>query len=250
MTVLMVGSLRSGGTTTLALTLAAAVECLGTEVLLIDAARRPDIVQWSARPGCPRGIEVARATRSDQLEELVHLGRRGRRFVIIDAGVDEAVLAEAAALSAMSVIPVRFSPLSASAASETDAMLRQAPAGRAPRRRALVATGITPIPSRIARQVERDLANCGGFRLPAGLGLRAAFEAPFLLGGTIYNLSDADAPGLASARQDAAAVLSELEMFGLRRPEPRTESRNVFRLPAEWSRPERHVKAGGLYQFA
>lgn len=247
MTVVTVGSLRSGGTTTLALTLATVVERLGTDVLLVDGARRPDLSLWAERPGCPKGIEVARITKPRQLDEVVHLGRRSRRFVVIDAGVCDTMLAEAASVSAMAIIPVRFSPLSASAAAETDAMLA-ARGERAPRRRALVATGITAIPSRIARRVERDLTACQGFRLPAGLGLRAAFEAPFLAGGTIYNLTDEDAPGLASARQDAAAVWSELEMFGLRRPERRADARKVA-LPREWTRPQ-HVVASGPYQFA
>lgn len=244
MTVVTVGSLRSGGTTTLALTLATVVERLGTDVLLVDAARRPDLSLWAQRPGCPKGIEVARVTKPRQLDEVVHIGRRSRRFVVIDAGVCDAMLAEAASVSAMAIIPVRFSPLSASAAAETDAMLAE----RGPRRRALVATGITPIPSRIARRVERDLAACHSFRLPAGLGLRAAFEAPFLAGGTIHNLTDEDAPGLASARQDAAAVWSELEMFGLRRPERRDDARKVA-LPKEWTRPQQAV-APSPYQFA
>lgn len=248
MTVVTVGSLRSGGTTTLALTLATAVERLGTEVLLIDAARRPDLAHWSERAGCHKGIGVARVTKPRQLEDVVHLGRRSRRLVVIDAGVCDGMLTEAASLSAMAIIPVRFSPLSASAAAETDALFSDAPDGRAPRRRALVATGITSIPSRIARRVERDLVACRSFRLPAGLGLRAAFEAPFLAGGTIYNLTDEDAPGLTSARQDAAAVLSELEMFGLRRPEQRADARKLV-LPTDWSRPQRAASTSA-YQFA
>lgn len=249
MTVVTIGSFRSGGTTTLALTLAAAVERLGTEVLLVDAARRPDLSVWSERPGCPKGIGVARVTKPSQLEDVVHLGRRSRRLVVIDAGVCEGMLAEAASVSTMAIIPVRFSPLSASAAAETEAMLREAPSERRPRRRALVATGITSIPSRIARRVERDLTSCRSFRLPAGLGLRAAFEAPFLTGGTIYNLTDDDAPGLASARQDAAAVLSELEMFGLRRPEKRDDARKLA-LPSEWLMRAQSAVPAGAYQFA
>ncbi|WP_062212198.1 ParA family protein [Aureimonas sp. AU12] len=213
MPVISIGSLKSGGTTTLALTIASALAYAGCPVLLVDAARAPDLTRWSRREGCPAEIEVARLQTSDQLEDVVREGARRRRLVIIDAGFKRDRLRRAAALASLVVIPVRFSPLSVAAAVDTDRLL-DAEASR----RVFVASAVTPIPSRIARTVERELTARRTYRLPAGLGLRAAFEAPFLLGGTVHTLSPDAVPGLDKARRDAEHLLLELEMFGLRRP--------------------------------
>ena len=217
MAVIAIGSVRSGGTSTLALTLAGAIADAGGSVLLIDAARNPDLVRWSRRPGCPDLISVARPTNDEGLRELTHLGRREGRTVVIDAGFKRDRLRAAFEIARMSLIPVRFSPLSVAAAVETDRLIdginRRRSGGRA-----LVATAITRISSRIARTVEKELCESRTVRLPAGLSLRAAFEAPFLLGGTVHSLSDGDEPGLDRARAEAESLLFELDLYGLRRP--------------------------------
>lgn len=217
MAVIAIGSLRSGGSSTLALTLAGALADAGCSVLVIDAARNPDLVRWSYRPGRPDLISVARCTDNDSLRELALQGRRQGRAVVVDAGFKRDRLRTAFELSNMALVPVRFSPLSVSAAIETDRLFDQVERRR-PRGRAFVATAVTQIPSRIARAVEQQLRERRTVRLPAGLSLRAAFEAPFLMGGTLHTLGDADAPGLDRARGEAENLLFELDLYGLRRP--------------------------------
>lgn len=217
MAVIAVGSLRSGGSSTLALTLAGALADAGCSVMLVDAARTPDLVRWSHRPGCPDLITVARCADNDRLADLVQAARRQGRSVVIDAGFKRDRIRAAVELSRMALVPVRFSPLSVAAAIETDRLIDQMER-RKPGGRAFVASAVTPIPSRIARAVEGQLRERRTIRLPAGLSLRAAFEAPFLIGGTVHTLTEDQAPGLVKARAEAENLLFELDLFGLRRP--------------------------------
>ncbi len=219
MAVIAIGSVRSGGSSTLALTLAGALADAGCSVLIIDAARNPDLLRWSHRPGRPDLISVARCADSETLRDLVHQGRRQGRTVVIDAGFKRDRLRTAFELSRMALVPVRFSPLSVAAAIETDQLIDQTDRRR-PGGRAFVATAVTQIPSRIARAVELQLRERRTVRLPAGLSLRAAFEAPFLIGGTVHTLGDDEAPGLDRARVEAENLLYELDLYGLRRPAP------------------------------
>ena len=113
------------------------------------------------------------------------------------------------------VIPVRFSPLSAYAALATERLLAaEVGKGRRNRDWSLVATGVTNIPSRVARLVETIVAESQLAKLDIGLVLRAAYEAPFLHGGTIFSLSDEIAPGLDRARAEAASLAYETGILG------------------------------------
>jgi chromosome partitioning protein len=107
------------------------------------------------------------------------------------------------------LIPLRFSPLSAFAAAMTDRLLAKEPGG-ASERRCFVATAIAQIPSRIARAVEVEVERSTTERFPIGLAQRAAYEAPFMFGGTVFNLDDGIAPGLARAQDEARAMAAEL----------------------------------------
>ena len=121
----------------------------------------------------------------------------------------------AAKLADRTLIPVRFSPLSAYAALATERLLAaETGKGRRNRDWSLVATAITTIPSRVARLVETIIAESELARLDIGLVLRAAYEAPFLHGGTIFSLSNEIAPGLDRARAEAATLAYETGILG------------------------------------
>ena len=219
MSVISMGSVKSAGTTTLALTLASVAAAADIPVLLIDAARDWDLVTWGRKPGRPAGIEVVRCEGLAEMEPLVRAGTERHALVLIDAGTKPDVLRQAARLARTVMIPVRFSPLSSYAAAATDIFL-SAEAKQFPgRRQAFVATSIAQTPSRIARAVEDRLARRSTERLPTGLAQRAAFEAPFLCGGTIFTLTDAQAPGLARAQGDAAALAVELGILRYAAPD-------------------------------
>ena len=51
MPVLSIGSLKTSGSTTLALTLAGVAAAADIPVVLIDGARDKDLVEWATRPG-------------------------------------------------------------------------------------------------------------------------------------------------------------------------------------------------------
>ena len=227
--VISIGSLKTSGTSTLALTLAGVAAAADIPVLLIDASRDGDIVAWSEAGNVPARIRPERAEDMISIEQLIRAARRRGDVAIIDAGDREDTIRAAACLADRAVIPVRFSPLSAYSALITDQMLEaDAGIGRRGRDRCFVASAVTTIPSRIARAVEAIIETSRTPRLKVGLVQRAAYEAPFLTGGTIFTMQDDAAPGLDRARAEAASLAYEIGILGrtaeqeepVRRPAP------------------------------
>lgn len=218
MSVISLGSVKSAGTSTLALSLASVAAAADIPVLLVDAANDWDLMTWAAKPGRPERMEVVRCDHVAKLEEIVRTGLDRHALVIIDGGTRPETLRLAARLADTVLIPLRFSPLSSYAAAATDIFL-SAETKKAPQKRqAFVASCIAQIPSRIARAVEDKLARRTTERLPTGLAQRAAFEAPFLFGGTIFTLTDAQSPGLLRAQADAASMAVELGILKYETP--------------------------------
>ena len=213
--VISIGSLKTSGTTTLAMTLAAVASAADIPVVLIDTARDKDLVAWARKPGRPAVCTVEEADDEATIERLVRAARRRGDLAIIDCGDRAEAICAGARLADRALIPVRFSPLSVCAAIVTDRMLaNDAGKGRRGRDRAFVATAITTIPSRIARAIETMITESATRRLDIGLVQRAAYEAPFLHGGTIFNLSEELAPGLDRARAEAATLAYEVGLLG------------------------------------
>ncbi|MEF2073153.1 chromosome partitioning protein ParA [Consotaella aegiceratis] len=202
--VISIGSLKTSGSSSLALTLASVIAAVDAPVLLIDAARDADLVAWARLPGRPSRILVEPAQDESDLERLVRDGRRRGDVVIIDASDRPSMIRAGACQADRVLIPVRFSPFSAHAGVATDRLLRtDAEVNRRSRHWCFVASAVTTIPSRIARALEAIIGQSDTPRFPIGLTQRAAYEAPFLNGGTIYTLSDDTAPGLERARDEA-----------------------------------------------
>ncbi|GGD21838.1 hypothetical protein GCM10011335_25990 [Aureimonas glaciei] len=178
-------------------------------MFLIDAGNTHDLSTWASKPGKPIQIEVAKCEKTNQLAGLVREGIERRAVVIIDAGTRPEVLRAATRLAATVLIPLRFSPLSAFAAALTDQLLATELEGTT-KRRCFVATAIAQIPSRIARAVEAEVERSTTERFPVGLAQRAAYEAPFMFGGTLFTLSDDTAPGIARAQDEARAMAANL----------------------------------------
>lgn len=219
MSVIAVCQLKSGGSSTLALTLASAAAAAGRTVTIVEASRNGDLARWANLPGCPRAITVAHCHSILDMERATREALLRGSTVIVDPGTKEDRLRMAARSADIALVPVRFSPLSAYWAAQTERLLRAERELGRPRRHAFVATAISQIPSRIARAMEASLDLSEAERLPAGLALRAAFEAPFQFGGTIFTLGLDTAPGLSRAREDASAVASALGAFA-RAPAP------------------------------
>lgn len=213
--VLSIGCLKTSGTTTLALTLAGVAAAAEIPVVLIDAARDRDLVDWARLEGRPAAITVERAKDEAEMERLVRAARRRGDLAIVDAGDDAETIRAGALLADRAIVPVRFSPLSAYAALATDRLLEaDSGKGRRGRDRYFAASAVTAIPSRIARMVETIVEHSGTPRLDIGLVQRAAYEAPFLHGGTIFTLTDEIAPSLDRARAEAATLAYEVGILG------------------------------------
>ncbi|WP_152045586.1 chromosome partitioning protein ParA [Aureimonas psammosilenae] len=208
--VISIGSIKSAGTSTLALTIASAAASAGVSVLLVDAGPDGDLSSWAAKPGRPNGIELVQCDKPSRLAALVNDGIDRQMLVVIDAGRTQDMLRAGARVADTVLVPVRFSPLSALAAAATDQFL-SLETKDSEIRQAFVATAIAQIPSRIARAVEKQMENRPTERLPIGLAQRAAFEAPFMYGGTIFTLTEKQAPGLVRAQAEARALAAELD---------------------------------------
>ena len=227
MAVVSVGSAKSGGTSTLVLALASAAAASGVPVIVVDASKDMDLVNWSVKSGTTQSIQVLRCEGATAIDQAVSRGVSRGALVIIDAGTKPETLLHGARCADTVLIPVRFSPLSAYAAAATDIFLTAKLDSAAKRRVAFVATCITQIPSRIARSVEDRLARSATRKLSCGLAQRAAFEAQFLYGGTLFSLTDAQAPGLLRARDDARSLAAELQLL------PNRATETLDRIAAE-----------------
>ncbi|WP_294643880.1 chromosome partitioning protein ParA [uncultured Aureimonas sp.] len=213
--VLSIGSLKTSGSTTLALTLAGVAAAADIPVVLVDAGRDKDLVDWAARPGRPSLCTVEVADDEITLERIVRAARRRGDLALIDAGDNAEMIRAGARLSDRALIPVRFSPLSAYAALATDRLLAtEADKGRRGRDWAFVASAVTTIPSRVARTIEGMIERSPTARLEVGLVQRAAYEAPFLHGGTLFTLGEDVAPGIERARAEAATIAYEIGILG------------------------------------
>lgn len=214
-TMISIGSVKTSGTSTLALTLASVAAAAGIPVLLIDASRDGDLAQWARKPGRPRILSVEEAKDEVSVERLMRGARRRGDIAILDCGDDASIIRCGARLADRALVPVRFSPLSVCAGIVTDRFLaEEAGLGAPGRDRFFVATEITMIASRIARAIEAMLGESQTRRLEVGLAQRAAYEAPFLHGGTIFTLDDTQAPGLDRARAEAAILAYEAGLLG------------------------------------
>ncbi|MBP0616221.1 chromosome partitioning protein ParA [Jiella mangrovi] len=220
--VISVGSLKTSGSSTVALTLASVAAAADIPVLLIDAARDGDIAAWASQAGRPAKISVERIRDETAIEKLVRAARKRGDLVIIDAGDEAETIRASAKLADRALIPVRFSPVSALYAIETDRLLAE-DIGRGRRLRdwCFVASAVATIPSRIARSVEAIVEESATARLPIGLVQRAAYEAPFLFGGTIFTMEEDVAPGLDRARAEAASLAYEIGILGQKANEAR-----------------------------
>ncbi|WP_427023866.1 chromosome partitioning protein ParA [Aureimonas ureilytica] len=213
--VLSIGSLKTSGSSTLALALASVASAADIPVVLIDASRDKDIAAWGAKPGRPERCAVEIADDEMALERLVRAARRRGEVAIIDAGDNADLLRAGARLADKALIPVRFSPLSAYAALATDQLLRmEAGKGRRDRDWAFVASAVTTIPSRIARSIETMIERSPTPRLETGLVQRAAYEAPFMHGGTLFNLTEEHVSGLDRAQTEATMLAYEVGLLG------------------------------------
>ncbi|WP_019996757.1 hypothetical protein [Aureimonas ureilytica] len=213
--VLSIGSLKTSGSSTLALALASVASAADIPVVLIDASRDKDIAAWGAKPGRPERCTVEIADDEMALERLVRAARRRGEVAIIDAGDNADLLRAGARLADKALIPVRFSPLSAYAALATDQLLRmEAGKGRRDRDWAFVASAVTTIPSRIARSIETMIERSPTPRLETGLVQRAAYEAPFMHGGTLFNLTEEHVSGLDRAQTEATMLAYEVGLLG------------------------------------
>ena len=184
-------------------------------MVLIDASRDKDIAAWGAKPGRPERCTVEIADDEMALERLVRAARRRGEVAIIDAGDNADLLRAGARLADKALIPVRFSPLSAYAALATDQLLRmEAGKGRRDRDWAFVASAVTTIPSRIARSIETMIERSPTPRLETGLVQRAAYEAPFMHGGTLFNLTEEHVSGLDRAQTEATMLAYEVGLLG------------------------------------
>lgn len=200
------------GKTTSALTLAFVLTHNGVSTTLIDADPNAPIVRWAERfpEGVPAGLTVKGALGSEVAEVIdaapdpfIIVDLEGSKNVEVSVGLSRADLA---------LIPMKGSQLDADeAASVIKLIRRQEIVFRRPiPYRVFFAQTSPVIADKGMREIEAQLRGQGIPMLKTSLVDRAAFKAPFRLGGSIYDLTTSDVRNPEAAITNAETFATEI----------------------------------------
>lgn len=206
--VLSVATSKGGaGKTTLCITLASAFAHAGGRVALIDTDPQQSLMSWAATAPLPEGIDAYTALEDDRLMDLVDETEQSHHITIIDVqGTANTLAHTAIGLSNLVVIPLKASNFDARAAFETIRAVKTV--GRSRREQidflAVLTCLSAAIASRTAHSV-REGFNEAGIEVATALSEREAFRIISAYGGSLFDLKDSQAPGLAKAQAEASA---------------------------------------------
>lgn len=213
MPVIVFASSKGGvGKTTSALTLASVLGANDVKVTLVDADPNAPLIRWSERwPELrPPSMTVIGALGSEVAEVVdaatdpfVIVDLEGSKNIEVSVGLGRADLA---------LIPMKGSQLDADEASSIIKLIRRQESvfrRRIPYR--VFFTQTSPvIEDRGMKDIEQQMRSNGIPLLSTSLVDRAAFKAPFRLGGTIYSLAKSEVRNPQTAITNAEAFTTEI----------------------------------------
>lgn len=211
-TIVFASSKGGVGKTTSALALSFVLANNGVLTTLIDADPNAPLVRWADRfpEGVPAGLTVKGALGSEVAEVIdaatdpfVIVDLEGSKNVEVSVGLGRADLA---------LIPMKGSQLDADeAASVIKLIRRQELVFRRKIPYRIFFSQTSPvIADRGMRDIEAQLREQGIPTMRVAMMDRAAFKAPFRIGGSIYSLTSADVRQPAVAIENAEAFASEV----------------------------------------
>ena len=213
MPVIVFASSKGGvGKTTSAFTLASVLAAHNAPTTLVDADPNLPIKKWAERfpSNRPANLSVVPALGSDVAEAVdaatdpfVIVDLEGSRNVEVSVGLGRADLA---------LIPMKGSQLDADEAANIIKLIRRQETvfrRRIPFRVFFAQTSPV-IADKGMRDIQAQLEDAGIPMLKSSIVERAAFKAPFRLGGTIYELSPKEVRNPASAIENAEHFATEV----------------------------------------
>jgi chromosome partitioning protein len=210
------------GKTTLSLVLAGelaeAGRVQGKSVTLIDADPNQPITSWKAMGQAPDNIKVItdKDDTGDTIRTNIKTAKAQSDFVIVDTeGTANVRVLRAVPLSSLIIIPISDSMLDLTEAAKSVRLVKDfaEDLGR-PIPYVLIRTRAdAAIISREAKAVAEIVAAQGLPLLDTALINRGAYKSIIRFGTTLHGLSDAEAPGLKTARSNAKAVMEAIAAF-------------------------------------
>lgn len=215
MPVITLASSKGGvGKSTTALVLAQVITKRGMSATILDADPNQPIAKWAGRDPerVPSNLTVLPGINEDNILEAVDTAAERDPFVFIDPeGSRNMTLSYAIGRADFVLVPMRGSQLDADEAVAVVKLIkREERAVRRPIPYAILFTCTTAMRGRDVAHIEAQLRQNAIPMLPVGMTERAAFRAIFQLGGTIYDLTRADANKPEAAIENAEAVARAL----------------------------------------
>jgi chromosome partitioning protein len=211
-TVAFVSPKGGAGKTTAALLLAIGLQAAGRVVAMIDSDPNKPLVHWASLPGRLDRISVHPApTPQDVRDALREAQRRHPDWIILDTeGSVRGAMAFTTLPLDLVLTPLAASQLEAIQAIKAAELVSQfgRRAGRPLLHRCLLTRLPAAVRARSVQQIVEQLRASGIDLLPTAIIEKEAFRTLFDVGGGFDSLERHGAPGLESARANAASYLA------------------------------------------
>lgn len=187
----------------------------GRTVCVLDADPNQPLGSWADRTGddMPKNLAIVRDVTEKTILDVLEEEESKNDFVLIDLeGTASIAVSYAISASDLVVIPCQGTQLDVDQAARVIALVKN---GERQTRRnipfSILFTRVNPaIRPRDLTHIERELAAAGIPTFKSAVTQRAVYSTIFQTGGTIYQMSKADASNVERAIENAEAVTQEL----------------------------------------
>lgn len=194
------------GKTTLCICLASAFAEQGGKIALVDTDPQGSLTSWAEKADLPESISVfSESTDENRVIDLIEAASKTHHLTIVDVqGTANTLAHTAMAFSDLVIIPMKASEFDARAAFDTLTAVRAVARSRRSDIEFMpVLNCLSPaIPSRTAQAIREGFEQAG-IAVQTGLSDREAFRCISAYGGSLFQLSDSQAPGLTKAKAEA-----------------------------------------------
>ena len=193
------------GKSTCLITMAGVLADQGGRVAVIDTDPTQTVARWGRKETKPENVTIYSADQEDVLLDAIDNAKKSHHVILIDVeGRASTVGNIAMAKSSLVIVPVQPSEPDGHEAAKTIRAIRTA--GRAHDKSIKFGVVMNRMPGAIVSRTYREVATAfdeAGIPVVAHLVDREAYRRMLMVGGTIFTLTDAQAPNLAKARNEA-----------------------------------------------